>query len=190
MPFLKLELNLYLYTPPSEIYLYLEVRRVLLGKVSFIITVTRSRRAFLVGIQLRMRVEKGKFPFPVFRRWGLLTFVGDLSSMHACVHVGLCVDSARKANFGTVLHVVMRFAVLALSLHCSRYLRLLPPVYNCVKMSSISRPAKLSFLDFDAVGVDLDHTLCKYKLDNTFSVNHSSSHNFHSPNHANRHTRP
>ncbi|XP_030849964.1 5'-nucleotidase domain-containing protein 1-like [Strongylocentrotus purpuratus] len=68
----------------------------------------------------------------------------------------------------------MRFAALALSLHCSRYLRLLPPVYNCVKMSSISRPAKLSFLDFDAVGVDLDHTLCKYKLDNTFSLIYNS----------------
>nr|XP_054753965.1 5'-nucleotidase domain-containing protein 1-like [Lytechinus pictus] len=41
-------------------------------------------------------------------------------------------------------------------------------------MSSFSRPAKLSFNDFDAVGVDLDHTLCKYKLDNTFPLIYKS----------------
>ena len=28
----------------------------------------------------------------------------------------------------------------------------------------------LSFSDYDAIGVDLDHTLCKYKLDNLFPV--------------------
>ncbi|XP_041461187.1 5'-nucleotidase domain-containing protein 1-like [Lytechinus variegatus] len=46
--------------------------------------------------------------------------------------------------------------------------------HSSVKMSSFSRPAKLSFNDFDAVGVDLDHTLCKYKLDNTFPLIYKS----------------
>ncbi|XP_071818580.1 5'-nucleotidase domain-containing protein 1-like isoform X2 [Apostichopus japonicus] len=40
-------------------------------------------------------------------------------------------------------------------------------------MDSVGSPP-LSFSDYDAIGVDLDHTLCKYKLDNLFPHIHES----------------
>ncbi|XP_072181404.1 5'-nucleotidase domain-containing protein 1-like [Diadema setosum] len=43
------------------------------------------------------------------------------------------------------------------------------------KMSSHdSKPKTISLMDVDAVGVDLDHTLCKYKLDQTFTLIYKS----------------
>ena len=44
------------------------------------------------------------------------------------------------------------------------------PLLRLFTMHSVIKPSCMSLEDFDCIGLDIDHTLCKYKLDNFFPV--------------------